>query len=189
MQQQVAAKLAGPRPARGERILSLIQHPTSPQYVVLAKGVSAQDGNAITALTCPASRSDARATPGPIPTATPRPTSSASPAPARRSWPARQGSSSSTTRCWPGRRAASRCRSARRPADPARGQQRPAGGQRQRPAADHRPGAAVRRRAGLRSPGGQDKASNCTVVIIQPKTGYVLAMAQWPTYDPSTSPT
>ncbi len=32
----------------------------------------------------------------------------------------------------------------------------------------------------------KSKASNCTVVIIQPKTGYVLAMAQWPTYDPST---
>ena len=32
----------------------------------------------------------------------------------------------------------------------------------------------------------KSKASNCTVVIIQPRTGYVLAMAQWPTYDPST---
>jgi len=32
----------------------------------------------------------------------------------------------------------------------------------------------------------KSKASNCTVVIIQPKTGYVVAMAQWPAYDPST---
>jgi cell division protein FtsI (penicillin-binding protein 3) len=30
------------------------------------------------------------------------------------------------------------------------------------------------------------KADNCTVVIIQPKTGAVLAMAQWPTFNPST---
>jgi cell division protein FtsI (penicillin-binding protein 3) len=30
------------------------------------------------------------------------------------------------------------------------------------------------------------KANNCTVVIIQPKTGDVLAMAQWPTFNPST---
>jgi len=30
------------------------------------------------------------------------------------------------------------------------------------------------------------KATNCTVVIIQPKTGDVLAMAQWPTFNPST---
>jgi cell division protein FtsI (penicillin-binding protein 3) len=29
-------------------------------------------------------------------------------------------------------------------------------------------------------------AANCTVVIIQPKTGHVLAMAQWPTFNPST---
>jgi len=30
------------------------------------------------------------------------------------------------------------------------------------------------------------KASNCTAVIIQPRTGDVLAMAQWPTFDPAT---
>ena len=30
------------------------------------------------------------------------------------------------------------------------------------------------------------KAANCTVVIIQPHTGAVLAMAQWPTFNPST---
>ena len=30
------------------------------------------------------------------------------------------------------------------------------------------------------------KARQCTVVIIQPKTGYILAMAQWPTYDQNT---
>src|SRR5205823_4698739 len=30
------------------------------------------------------------------------------------------------------------------------------------------------------------KADNCTVVIIQPQTGHVLALAQWPSYDPAT---
>jgi cell division protein FtsI (penicillin-binding protein 3) len=30
------------------------------------------------------------------------------------------------------------------------------------------------------------KADNCTVVIIQPQTGHVLALAQWPTYNPAT---
>ena len=30
-------------------------------------------------------------------------------------------------------------------------------------------------------------ARQCTVVIIQPKTGHILAMAQWPTYDQSTA--
>lgn len=31
----------------------------------------------------------------------------------------------------------------------------------------------------------QTKADNCSVVIMQPGTGRILAMAQWPTYDPS----
>jgi cell division protein FtsI (penicillin-binding protein 3) len=30
------------------------------------------------------------------------------------------------------------------------------------------------------------KAQNCSVVVIQPKTGAILAMAQWPTYDQNT---
>jgi cell division protein FtsI (penicillin-binding protein 3) len=30
------------------------------------------------------------------------------------------------------------------------------------------------------------KAANCSVVVIQPKTGAILAMAQWPTYDQDT---
>jgi cell division protein FtsI (penicillin-binding protein 3) len=30
------------------------------------------------------------------------------------------------------------------------------------------------------------KAENCSVVVIQPKTGAILAMAQWPTYDQDT---
>jgi cell division protein FtsI (penicillin-binding protein 3) len=30
------------------------------------------------------------------------------------------------------------------------------------------------------------KAANCSVVVIQPKTGAILAMAQWPTYDQNT---
>jgi cell division protein FtsI (penicillin-binding protein 3) len=32
----------------------------------------------------------------------------------------------------------------------------------------------------------QTHAKQCTVVIIQPKTGYILAMAQWPTYSQAT---
>ncbi len=36
-----------------DAILSLLQHPTSPQYVVLAKGVSAQASGQITAMNLP----------------------------------------------------------------------------------------------------------------------------------------
>jgi cell division protein FtsI (penicillin-binding protein 3) len=32
----------------------------------------------------------------------------------------------------------------------------------------------------------KSKAANCSVVVIQPKTGAILAMAQWPTYDQNT---
>ena len=52
-QAQVATKLAAYLNMPAEQILSLIQHPTSPQYVVLAKGVSAQAGDAIQALNLP----------------------------------------------------------------------------------------------------------------------------------------
>ena len=36
-------------------------------------------------------------------------------------------------------------------------------------------------------PRSHERRSDCTVVIIQPETGYVLAMAQWPTYNPGVS--
>ncbi|MGH3288731.1 MAG: hypothetical protein ACRDPD_29315, partial [Streptosporangiaceae bacterium] len=49
-QGQVATKLAAYLNMPADQILSLIQHPTSPQYVILAKGVSAQAGDAIQAL-------------------------------------------------------------------------------------------------------------------------------------------
>jgi cell division protein FtsI (penicillin-binding protein 3) len=32
----------------------------------------------------------------------------------------------------------------------------------------------------------QTHARNCSIVVIQPKTGAILAMAQWPTYDPAS---
>jgi cell division protein FtsI (penicillin-binding protein 3) len=48
--QQVADALAGPLGMTSAAILDKIQHPTSPQYVVLAKGVPAQASGQITAL-------------------------------------------------------------------------------------------------------------------------------------------
>ena len=52
-QSEVATKLAAYLSLPAYQILDLIQHPTSPQYVVLAKGVSAQAGEAIQALNLP----------------------------------------------------------------------------------------------------------------------------------------
>ncbi len=34
----------------------------------------------------------------------------------------------------------------------------------------------------------KSQAKSCTAVIIQPKTGDILAMAQWPTWDQNTLP-
>ena len=82
-QPQVAAELATYLGQPAGTILGLIQHPTSPQYVVLARMCPRSKATRLPPPTCPASRSP-RATPGHTPTAIPRPTSSASPAPTAR---------------------------------------------------------------------------------------------------------
>ena len=51
--QHAAEALAGPLGMTPEAILGLLQHPTSPDYVVLAKGVSSQASSEITALGLP----------------------------------------------------------------------------------------------------------------------------------------
>ena len=55
-QPQVAAKLAAHLGLTADAILGLLQHPTSPQYVVLAKNVPAQEATRSPPPTCPASR-------------------------------------------------------------------------------------------------------------------------------------
>ncbi|HLI38122.1 MAG TPA: penicillin-binding protein 2 [Streptosporangiaceae bacterium] len=53
---QVAAALAGPLGMPAAAILNLIRHPTSPQYVVLKRGVPQQAANQIASLRLPGSR-------------------------------------------------------------------------------------------------------------------------------------
>ena len=53
---QVAAALAGPLGMPAPAILGLIQHPSSPQYVVLKQAVPAETGNRIAALSLPGSQ-------------------------------------------------------------------------------------------------------------------------------------
>jgi len=52
----IAAALAGPLGLPAATVLGLIQHPTSPQYVVLKRAVPAQTGNRISALSLPGSQ-------------------------------------------------------------------------------------------------------------------------------------
>ena len=54
--QNAASSLAGPLGMTPDAVLSLLQHPTSPQWVVLAKGVPAQASSQITALGLPGIR-------------------------------------------------------------------------------------------------------------------------------------
>jgi cell division protein FtsI (penicillin-binding protein 3) len=53
---QVAAALAGPLRMTQAAILNLIQHPSSPQYVVLKQAVPAETGNRIATLSLPGSQ-------------------------------------------------------------------------------------------------------------------------------------
>jgi len=187
--QNAASSLAGPLGMTPDAVLSLLQHPTSPQWVVLAKDVPAQASSQITALGLPGIRQVASYA---------------------RSYP--QGSVAANIIGFTGTShgvlaggaglelqhnalLAGRSGSEqvadrhRRPADPACGRPHHGRGERQQPAAHHRPGAAVRAEQACASQVKKTKADNCTVVIIQPKTGAVLAMAQYPTYDRRTSPT
>ena len=110
--QQVADALAGPLGMTSAAILDKIQHPTSPQYVVLAKGVPAQASGQITAMRLPGiyqTASYARSYPQGSVAAN---IIGFTGTDATASLPAGPAWSSSTTRCWPAGRAASRCRSA-----------------------------------------------------------------------------
>ena len=110
--QHVADALAGPLGMTPAAILSLLQHPTSPQYVVLAKGVSAQASSQITAMDLPGiyqTASYARSYPeGSVAANIIGFTGNRNGVLIGRGRPG----GGSTTRCWPASRAASRCRSA-----------------------------------------------------------------------------
>ncbi len=185
-QQQVAGALAAPLGMTSAAILNLFQHPTSPQYVVLAKGVSAQASAQITNLDLP----------GITMTSTPA-----------RSYP--QGNIAANIIGFTGTNAQEELvggagleeeYNALLAGQPGieqvqvgDGQQIPLAGSRDKPVvngSDLRltivPALQYAAEQACANQVAKTKASNCTVVIIQPHTGAVLAMAQWPTFNPST---
>ena len=185
---QVAAKLAGYLGLPAATILSLIQNPTSPQYVVLAKGVSAQVGDEITAANLPGislTASYARSYPNGDSTADVLGfTSSDSQGNLTGAAGIEQEYNSAAGRA---SRARSRCRWAR---TASRSRSRGSNNQPVTNGSNLRltivPALQYAAEQACAAEVAKTNASNCTVVIIQPKTGYVLAMAQWPTYDPTT---
>ena len=183
--QHVAGSLAGPLGMTPDAVLSLLQHPTSPQYVVLAKGVPAQASSQITALGLPGIHQIASYA---------------------RSYP--QGSVAANIIGFTGTRKGvltggaglelqhNALLAGRSGSEQVQigtdGQPIPLAGGRTTPVVN---GSSLRltivpalQYAAEQACAAQvkkTKADNCTVVIIQPKTGAVLAMAQYPTYNPS----
>jgi cell division protein FtsI (penicillin-binding protein 3) len=187
-QAQVATKLASYINVPAYEILQLIQHPTSPQYVVLAKGVSAQVGNEIQALDLPGialTPSYARSYPDGNVTAN------------ILGFTGTNGQSGALTGAAGLEQEYNSLLAGRAGVEHVQvstnRQQIPLAGSNDRPVVN---GSSLRltivpalqydAEQACAAQVAKSDASNCTVVIIQPKTGHVLAMAQWPTYDPST---
>jgi cell division protein FtsI (penicillin-binding protein 3) len=185
-QAQVATKLAAYLNMPADQILSLIQHPTSQQYVVLAKGVSAQTGDAIQALNLPGislTPSYARSYPDGDTTANIVGFTGTN----AQGLIGAAGIEQEYNSLLAGRAGSEQVQIG------TNGQQIPLAGSSDRPVvngSDLRltivPALQYDAQQACAAQVAKSKASNCTVVIIQPKTGHVLAMAQWPTYDPST---
>jgi cell division protein FtsI (penicillin-binding protein 3) len=186
-QLQVATKLAAYLGLTEEAILFLIQHPTSPQYVVLARGVSAQVGNEIAALGLPGisltpsyarSYPDGQAAADIVGfTGTNSQGTLVGAAGIEEEYNSLLAGHSGTEQVQTG----------------TNGQQIPLAGSNDTPVvngSDLRltvvPALQYQAEQACANEVAKTSASNCTVVIIQPQTGHVLAMAQWPTFDPAT---
>ena len=186
-QQQVANSLAGPLDMTPMAILALIQHPTSPQYVVLAKGVAAQASDQITALNLPGiyltptyarSYPDGEATANIIGfTGTNN----------QGILTGGAGLEEQDNALLAGRAGSEQVQTS------TNGQPIPLAGSNNKPVVNGSdlqltivPALQYAAEQACKSQVAKTKASNCTVVIIAPKTGHVLAIAQWPTFDPST---
>ncbi len=184
--QYVADSLAGPLGMTPDAILNLLQDPTSPQYVVLAKGVSATASSQITAMNLPGIYQK-----GSYARSYPEGTIAANII-------GFTGNSNGVIKGGAGLEEEYNSLLAGQPGSEqvqigTDGQQIPLAGSSDTPVVN---GSSLRltidpplqyaAEQACASQVKKTKASNCTVVIIQPHTGDVLAMAQWPTFDPAT---
>jgi len=184
-QPQVAAELAAPLGMTPAAVLDKLQHPTSPQYVVLAKNVSASHSAQISALNI---------------------TGIYQTGSYARSYP--EGDIAASIIGFTGTRngvlfggggleeqynglLAGRAGSEQVQIG-TDGQQIPLAGSSDEPVVNGSslrltivPALQYAAEQACASQVKKTKADNCTVVIIQPRTGDVLAMAQWPTFSPA----
>jgi cell division protein FtsI (penicillin-binding protein 3) len=186
-QSQVAGKLAPYLDMPADQILTLIQNPTSPQYVPLAKGVSAQVAEEVKDLNLPGiaeTPSYARSYPDGDVTANIIGFTGTT---AQGDLTGAAGLEEEYNSVLAGQAGSEQVQIG------TNGQQIPLAG-----SDDHQvvngsdlrltivPALQYDAQQACAEQVAKYDASNCTVVIIQPGTGYVLAMAQWPSYDPST---
>jgi cell division protein FtsI (penicillin-binding protein 3) len=184
---QVAAELSTYLGLSAAQILTLIQHPSSPQYVVLAKGVSAQDGDAIQADNLPGislTASYARSYPDGDSTADVLGFTGTT---ATGDLTGAAGIEQEYNSLLAGKSGSQQVQIG------TNGQQIPLAGSDSQSVvngSDLRltivPALQYDAQQACAAEVAKSKAADCTVVIIQPKTGHVLAMAQWPTFNPST---
>jgi cell division protein FtsI (penicillin-binding protein 3) len=184
---KVAAELAPWLGTPEATLLGLIQDPTSPQYVVLARGVSAQVGNEISAQDLPGiglTPSYARSYPdGSVTSNIVGFTGTTS----NGVLVGGAGLELADNALLAGRAGSEQVQISND------GQPIPLAGDNDKPVvngSDLRltivPSLQYAAEQACAAQVAKSDASNCTVVIIAPKTGHVLALAQWPTWDPST---
>ena len=186
--EKAAQQLAGPLGLTQDQVLSLLEHPTSKDYVVLAKGVSAPNQTKIEALNITGvdwTPTYARDYPdGP---ATANVVGYTNVNPATGTIAGQAGIEQEYNKLLSGTPGSQQVEIG------ADGQPIPLAGSKDVPAQNGTgirltiiPALQLQAQQACQAEVNKTHARQCTVVIIQPKTGAILAMAQWPTYDQNT---
>jgi cell division protein FtsI (penicillin-binding protein 3) len=207
---RIAADLAGPLGMTGADILSLLQNPTSTQYVVLKKGVAQQAADEIKALTLPGATGTSAGTS----TSSGMTVGTALPGIAMQASYARiypdggaasnllgftQATAAGNLAGAAGLEYADNALLAGKPGSEqfqagANGEQIPLAAARNTPAVNGSglrltiiPALQWEAQQACQLEVTKSRADNCTVVVMQPGTGKILALAQWPAYDPASA--
>jgi len=184
---KVAQQLAGPLGMPAQQILNLLLHPTSPQYVVLGSSVPAEQGDQISALNITGvyeTASYARAYPDGAATANVVGFTNVS---QDDEISGQAGIELAYNKLLSGTPGSEQVVTSNN------GQPIPLAGSTSTPAQNGTgirltiiPALQLEAEQACQQRVQQMHAKQCTVVIIQPKTGYILAMAQWPTWSQPT---
>ena len=183
-----AQELAGPLGLTEQQVLNLLEHPTSKDYVVLAKGVSAPNQTRIAALNIAGiASSSTYARDYPDGDATANVVGFTNVNPATGVIAGQTGLEQEYNKLLSGTPGSEQVEIG------ADGQPIPLAGSKDTPAQNGTgirltiiPALQLAAQQACQAEVNKTDARQCTVVIIQPKTGAILAMAQWPTYDQNT---